>query len=203
MKPKKKKLTSKPVSNMPLLPAKPPKGKTITDAILKRWLAGESPAILAPLVGFKPSKFRRLCRQAAGAARPERVSKASKRVARQRGETIQNLRVNDSNAVIIDSALGWTARRKQDLVIFLDPASGKEYVQASPFESATMIYDHGTLGLPPYRLVRYTGHDMHTVTAAKMFNVDPDDVTPKQRAEAKKANFAKTYGQAVTVEDDV
>ena len=49
------------------------------------------------------------------------------------------------------------------------------------------------------------GHDVHTATAAMMFGVKYDDVTPKQRKDGKNINFALIYGQgekalAVTLE---
>jgi DNA polymerase-1 len=38
------------------------------------------------------------------------------------------------------------------------------------------------------------GEDIHTRTASEVFGVDPEDVTPEQRRQAKIANFAVIYG---------
>jgi len=38
------------------------------------------------------------------------------------------------------------------------------------------------------------GEDIHTRTAAEVFGVDPENVTPEQRRQAKIANFAVIYG---------
>jgi DNA polymerase-1 len=38
--------------------------------------------------------------------------------------------------------------------------------------------------------------DVHSVTAAGIFNVGPEDVTPEQRAVGKTVNFATIYGQS-------
>jgi DNA polymerase-1 len=38
--------------------------------------------------------------------------------------------------------------------------------------------------------------DIHTANAAKMFGVKPEDVTPDQRAKAKRATHGKSYGQS-------
>jgi len=40
------------------------------------------------------------------------------------------------------------------------------------------------------------GEDVHTATAAKIFNVSLDEVTPEQRRQAKSANFAIAYGSS-------
>ena len=39
-----------------------------------------------------------------------------------------------------------------------------------------------------------SGHDIHTATAAKVFKVRPEDVTPLMRSKAKTANFGINYG---------
>ena len=39
-----------------------------------------------------------------------------------------------------------------------------------------------------------TGADFHTITAAQVFNVTPDNVTPDQRSFAKRLNFGIVYG---------
>ncbi len=39
-----------------------------------------------------------------------------------------------------------------------------------------------------------TGEDIHTITASKVFGVDPKDVTPNQRRSAKAVNFGIVYG---------
>ena len=40
------------------------------------------------------------------------------------------------------------------------------------------------------------GHDIHTITASQVFNVDPDDVTPELRKRAKAVNFGIVYGMS-------
>lgn len=40
------------------------------------------------------------------------------------------------------------------------------------------------------------GEDVHSATAAKIFNVSIDEVTPEQRRQAKSANFAIAYGSS-------
>jgi len=42
------------------------------------------------------------------------------------------------------------------------------------------------------------GMDIHTATAARVFGVDPDDVTKDQRYKAKSVNFGLIYGQGAT-----
>ena len=39
-----------------------------------------------------------------------------------------------------------------------------------------------------------SGEDIHTVTAAQVFNVDIDSVTPYMRSSAKAVNFGIVYG---------
>ena len=41
-----------------------------------------------------------------------------------------------------------------------------------------------------------SGEDIHTMTAAKIFKVSPDKVTPQMRYKAKSANFAIIYGSS-------
>jgi DNA polymerase I-like protein with 3'-5' exonuclease and polymerase domains len=40
----------------------------------------------------------------------------------------------------------------------------------------------------------HSGADFHTITAAQVFNVKPEDVTPDQRTFAKRLNFGVVYG---------
>ena len=40
-----------------------------------------------------------------------------------------------------------------------------------------------------------TGKDIHTATAAKVFNVDEKEVTKEMRYKAKSVNFGIIYGQ--------
>jgi DNA polymerase I len=40
------------------------------------------------------------------------------------------------------------------------------------------------------------GHDIHTITASQVFNVDPEDVTPELRKRAKAVNFGIVYGMS-------
>ncbi len=39
-----------------------------------------------------------------------------------------------------------------------------------------------------------TGRDIHTATAAQVFGVPPEEVTPLQRRHAKAVNFGIVYG---------
>ena len=45
--------------------------------------------------------------------------------------------------------------------------------------------------------------DLHRASAAKMFNVPYDQVTPLQRAKAKEANFYTTYGMSTRLDEFV
>ena len=48
------------------------------------------------------------------------------------------------------------------------------------------------------------GEDIHTVTAAQVFNVAPEDVTPLQRRHAKAVNFGIVYGiSEFSLSDDI
>ena len=38
-------------------------------------------------------------------------------------------------------------------------------------------------------------YDIHTLTAAEVYGVNPQDVTSEQRSKAKVRNFARLYGQ--------
>jgi len=42
------------------------------------------------------------------------------------------------------------------------------------------------------------GMDIHTATAAKVYNIDPEDVTKEQRYKAKSVNFGLIYGQGAS-----
>ena len=44
----------------------------------------------------------------------------------------------------------------------------------------------------------HAGRDFHRATAAKVFNVEFDDVTPEQRRNAKTVNFSIIYGAGAT-----
>lgn len=39
-------------------------------------------------------------------------------------------------------------------------------------------------------------HDIHTLTAARIFNKNPEDVTPGERARGKWTNFVNLYGRS-------
>jgi len=43
--------------------------------------------------------------------------------------------------------------------------------------------------------------DIHTQTAAKMFNKLPEDITPEERRKAKEYNFADLYSTTFTFEE--
>ncbi len=74
------------------------------------------------------------------------------------------------------------------------PAKGHVFLAADYSQIELRILAH-LAGDPAFIEAFKSGHDVHRDTAAIIFDVKPDAVTPAMRGQAKTVNFATIYGQ--------
>lgn len=85
-----------------------------------------------------------------------------------------------------------TARGRQIRRAFV-PAPGAKLLVADYSQIELRIVAHMS-GDPLLINAYHTGMDIHRLTAAQIFNVEPDEVTPAQRGAGKTINFGVLYG---------
>lgn len=73
------------------------------------------------------------------------------------------------------------------------PASGYEFLVADYNQIELRVIAH--LAEDPGLIEAFrTGQDIHATTAARIFGVEPDDVTPAQRSKSKMVSYGLAYG---------
>ena len=96
----------------------------------------------------------------------------------------------DPNLQNIPMRTEWGRRIRKAFV----PGKRGDFILAADYSQIELRVLAHYCGDPVLKRAFQTGRDIHTETAARMFNVKPEDVTKEMRSRAKVINFGVLYG---------
>ncbi|RMF58275.1 MAG: DNA polymerase I [Calditrichaeota bacterium] len=74
------------------------------------------------------------------------------------------------------------------------PANAEDFILSADYSQVELRMMAHLSGDPALKEAFERGEDIHTTTAAAIFNIDPGEVTPEHRRKAKEVNFGIIYG---------
>ena len=127
-------------------------------------------------------------------ALPQIVNKRTQRVHTCYGQAIAVTGRLSSNNPNLQNIPIRTERGREIRKAFI-PRDSDHLIISADYSQIELRIVAGISGDPAMCDAFKSGKDIHTATAAKVFNVDEDDVTKEMRYKAKSVNFGIIYGQ--------
>ena len=128
-------------------------------------------------------------------ALPQIVNKRTQRVHTCYGQAIAVTGRLSSNNPNLQNIPIRTERGREIRKAFI-PRDSDHLIISADYSQIELRIVAGVSGDPAMCEAFKSGKDIHTATAAKVFNVDEDDVTKEMRYKAKSVNFGIIYGQS-------